>query len=594
MQRLSYGATYTAQATTFRVYAPKKQSVNLCLYERDDSPTPYAKLSMQKEEEGFLLSVEGDLAGKYYTYEVDGKETFDPYGVSGGINLKKSQVIDLSKTDPDGWSIDCFRAKPPIVWETHVRDFSVDGYLGQADGGRFSAFRTGVTTPQGKPALVDYLKALGVTYVQLLPVMDYATVDERTGAGYNWGYDPVSYFALEGSYSSCPADGYKRIKEFKTLVKTLHDNGIGVICDVVYNHTYSTEENALGVLAKEDSFRIDEKGRLCNGSGCGNETKSESPFFRQLMIDSLCFFAKEYHVDGFRFDLMGLHDLETMGEIRKALDNLFEDGRGRDILTYGEPWYCFPPYKVRGADKSNVRNFPERVGAFNDDFRNAVRGSSYGKAARGYIQGNNGCLKGVLGGLQGGENFGFAHPIQNILYCACHDDYTLFDQLCITTFEWENKSRMHKLSAFLMLSGVGVPFFQAGEEFLRTKGGNGNSYNASDEVNMLSWKRMEEHWSTVEYYQGLIALRKSNRVFDDLQKAKEEFTLLFSPKGVLAYRVGDTVYAVNQSDDDAQISLPNQKLRQVCDIHVCGKTLGVSEGSFCVKAWGVYAAKIEK
>ena len=589
------GATYTPIFTLFAVYAPEKEEIELRLYESDASPAPYFAVAMHRTEEGYFYArVDGDLDGVYYTYLVDGTETFDPYAKTGGINLQKGMVVDLCKTNPDGWAEDKFLPKPPIVWETHVRDFSCDEYLSIEDKGKFSAFRTGVTTKKGKPALLDYLKYLGVTYVQLLPVMDYATVDENTCHGYNWGYDPVSYFALEGSYSSNPYDGRVRIKEFKTLVKTLHDNGIGVIMDVVYNHTYSTEKNPLGILAEEEYFRHDAEGKLCNGSGCGNETKSENPAFRQLMIDSVCYFAKEYHIDGFRFDLMGLHDVDTMNAIREGLDNLFEDGRGKDILTYGEPWYCFPPYGVAGADKAHVSLLSDRIGMFNDDFRNATRGGSYGKPTRGFIQGNNACMGGVLGGLQGGENIGLKNPIQNILYCACHDDYTLFDQLCLTTADWENKARMHRISAFLMLSGIGVPFFQAGEEFLRTKEGHGNTYNAGDELNALYWQRAESQWETVEYYKGLMELRLSNPLFADLQKAKEAFTLLYSPQGVLAYQIGDTVYAINQTDKNAFIVMPKVKLSQVCDMDVCGKDLGESKGGFVVNAWGVYAGKIQK
>jgi len=587
------GATYTPTFTSVSGYAPEKEEIILCLYESDASPAPYCQKEMVKTPEGYFCArVEGDLDGIYYTYLVEGVETFDPYAKTGGINMEKGMVVDLTKTNPDGWEEDTFTAKPPVIWETHVRDFSVDDYLDFEDKGKFSAFRTGVRTPKGKPALVDYLKYLGITYVQLLPVMDYATVDERTCSGYNWGYDPVSYFALEGSYSDNPYDGRVRIKEFKTLVKTLHDNGIGVVMDVVYNHTYSTDKNPLGILAEYEYFRHDEKGERCNGSGCGNETKSENPVFRRLMIDSVCYFAKEYHIDGFRFDLMGLHDVDTMNALRKALDDLFPDGHGKDILTYGEPWYCFPPYKVAGADKWNVSLLDERIGMFNDDFRNSVRGSSHGKPTRGFVQGNNASIGGVLAGLQGGGNVGLKNPIQNILYCACHDDYTLFDQLCMTTADWENKARMHKISAFLMLSGVGVPFFQAGEEFLRTKGGNGNTYNAGDEINLLDWRRAESQWTTVEYYRGLMAIRAANAAFNDLKKAKESFKLLYSPQGVLAYQIGDTVYAVNQTDNNAFIVMPKVRLQQTCDMDVCGQAIGESKGGFVVNAWGVYAGKI--
>lgn len=590
------GVVCTADRTEFCVFAPYASTVTLKIYHTDRTKNWSIKKELSPVGEGcFGCVLYGDLVGLYYTYTVDGVETIDPYALSGGANSGRGYLYMSGMADPEGWENDKFTPVPPIVWEVHVRDFSSDGWLGLPDAGKFTAFRQGVNTPDGKPALIDYLKYLGVTYVQLMPVADYGSVDELSG-GYNWGYDPVCYFSPEGSYSSNPHDGSARVKELKTLIMALHSAGIGVILDVVFNHTYSKQGNPLDICAPDYYYRIRGK-KLADGSGCGNETKSESPMFRKLMVDCVLHYINEYHVDGFRFDLMGLHDVETMNLIRAAVDQC-GNGRGKDILIYGEPWYVAPPLGVNGADKAHAFDLDDRIGMFNDTARNGIRGPRYVTCYGGYVQGNEGSLEEALSGISGGGDSGPAgnymvvrSPRQQVLYAACHDDYTLFDHISLTAKEGSDVRAMNRMAGFMVLSGLGIPFMLAGEEFYRTKDGDGNSYKSGDGVNKLDWRRMSDEWDTVNYYKGLIALRKANPAFADLSSAEGKFTRLQAPKGVAAYIIGNTVYGVNSTGADATVALPaGQTYLQVCDINRAGtQPFAECSASFVIKAGGVFA-----
>ncbi len=593
------GATCTKNYTTFCVFAPCAHAVSLQLYASDTSAGWSIKKSLKYMGDGLYTCVlRGNLGGLYYTYSIDDVETIDPYALSGGANSGRGYILSKGAADPEGWENDSFTPVPPVVWEVHVRDFSSDEWLDLPDAGKFTAFREGVTTPDGKPALIDYLKYLGVTYVQLMPVADFGSVDELEG-GYNWGYDPVCYFMPEGSYSSDPHDGAARVRELKTLVKNLHAAGIGVILDVVFNHTYTKEGNPLDICAPDYYYRMRGK-QPQNGSGCGNETKSENEMFRKLIVDCVCHYVKEYHVDGFRFDLMGLTDVETMNCVRRALDGIYPDGRGKKILLYGEPWYVEAPTRVEGADKAHYFKLNERVGMFNDSTRNGIRGLHFVNAARGYVQGNLECLEEAMSGIAGGDpqNSEFMRvksPVQQVLYTACHDDYTLYDQLCITTDEGEDRRGMHRMADFMIFSGLGIPFILAGQEFYRTKYGDGNSYRSGDGVNKLDWRRMSAEWDTVNYYRGLIALRKSNHAFDDLANSRQYFTRLNAPAGVAAYTVGGVVYGVNATETDAEIALQDCDIAQVCDIDRAGtQPFAVSRGKIIIKARNVFAGYVKK
>lgn len=597
-QDLSPGITCANGVTTFCVFAPYAHAVSLQLYASDSAARWAIKKSLAPNGDGFFsCALRGNFGGLYYTYAIDGVETIDPYALSGGANSVRGYILADGAADPDGWENDNFTPSPPIVWEIHVRDFSSDKWLNLPDAGKFTAFREGVSTPDGKPALIDYLKYLGITYVQLMPVADYGSVDELAG-GYNWGYDPVCYFMPEGSYSSDPHNGLSRVRELKTLVKNLHDAGIGVILDVVFNHTYKKEGNPLDICAPDYYYRLRGK-ELANGSGCGNETRSESEMFRKLIIDCVCHYVKEYHVDGFRFDLMGLHDVETMNCVRRALDNIYPDGRGKQILLYGEPWYVEPPDRVEGADKAHFFKLDERVGMFNDSTRNGIRGLHFVNVTGGYVQGRIQCLEEAMSGISGGnpqnpEYMRVKSPVQQVLYTACHDDYTLYDQICMTTDVNENRRAMHRMADFMVFSGLGIPFMLAGQEFYRTKGGDGNSYKSGDAVNKLDWRRMSAEWDGVNYYKGLIELRKSNPVFENLAVSRANFRRLESPEGVAAYMVGNVVYGVNATENDAVVPICGAKISQVCDIDRAG-TMPFAEhsGEIKIKARNVFAGYVK-
>ena len=600
------GAYCTDEQTSFKVFAPYANNVQLNVYVSDTAEKPSIRKKLNKTAGGcFECILLGNFNGRYYTYTIDERETIDPYAKSGGANSRRGLIFKDGSADPDGWNKDKFTPQTPIIWEAHVRDFSSDGWLNLPDAGKYTAFRAGVTTPDGKPALVDYLKYLGITYVQLQPVFDFGSVDELKG-GYNWGYDPVCYFMPEGSYSSDPHDGFTRVRELKQLIMNLHKAGIGVIMDVVFNHTYKKEGSPLDVCAPDYYYRMN-GSKPANGSGCGNETKSESPMFRKLMTDCVCYFAKEYHIDGFRFDLMGLHDVQTMNEIRATLDNMFEDGRGRDILMFGEPWYCFPPMGVEGADKAHINKLDSRIGVFNDTARDGIRGGHFDGCTLGYVQGKLNLMDDVLSGICGGypvdgctfkdEYMRVKSPTQQVLYAACHDNYTLYDQLVKTSPKGDNGDHiavMHRMADFLVMSGLGLPFILAGQEFMRTKYGDGNSYRSGDKVNKLDWRRMSEEWETVNYYRGLIELRKANGVFADLATSREHLRMVKSPYGTAVYIIGKVVYAVNNTDKAVEVELPiDVAIGQVCDIEQAGvEPFAESRGKITIQAHNVFAGII--
>lgn len=590
------GAAWKIDETEFSVFAPDAKQVFVKVY-KQNVRTPLLKEEMTKVQDGVWSAViRGNLDGKFYLYEIDSRETVDPYALGTNANAEKGVILDLRRTDPPGWGNDSFTPRPPIVWEVHVRDFSSDPYLAQPDAGKYRAFRRGVRTPNGYSALVDHIAELGVSYIHLLPVMDFAIPDENNGNEYNWGYDPVMYFSPEGSYSSDPNDAVVRIRELKELIMTLHSAGLGVILDVVYNHTYSVTDNPLEKCAPGYYYRHDGNGRLCDGSGCGNETASEKKMFRRLMIDSVIYWAKEYHVDGFRFDLMGLHDVETMNEIRQALDEAFPDGHGKNILMYGEPWYYRPPYGIEGADVKHVKELSERIAIFNGFARDGIRGRHYGGLKRGFVEGSFSSLEKAMSGILGGtkgidgdqDSIEVLSPCQQILYCACHDDYTLFDHISAVTKDGFDVERAQRMAAFMLFSGLGIPFIQAGEEFLRTKHMDGNSYRSPDSINMLDWKRREEFAGTVEYYRGLIAIRRNNHVFDDLSVAPEKVNRRFSSRrGTAVYSIGNNIYCINNTHRPLTLYL-SEAVQVLADIHRADPAgLYMAEGKIMVEAHGV-------
>lgn len=565
------GAIYTKESTTFRVWSPLAAAVNLNIYlsgnEKDKTPAlpgkSLAKMNGENWNGVWETVVEGDLNKYYYTYSIVNygymAETIDIYAKAAGINGDRGMIVDLESTNPKGWHNDKYifqtndNYSSPIIWELHVRDFSIHANSGMKFKGKYKAFTEQNTHLVGNDNVktgIAYLRDLGITYVHLLPVYDFQTVDESRISDidydkkFNWGYDPKNYNLPEGSYSTDPTRGEVRIKEFKEMVQSIHSAGIGIIMDVVYNHTYTVSESNFSKSVPNYYYRTDESGRLTNGSGCGNETASEKQMFRKYMADSLVYWATEYHIDGFRFDLMALHDIETMGVIRESLDRIAV-GEGTKILMYGEPWAAEQGTLKDGisANKENVKSLPNRVSIFSDTIRDGIRGNNNVPPNGGYINGgayndenmNYDRIKsGVQGGMYGGRGFiNTASPRQQVIYASAHDNYTLYDQIALTMsggnpldliYELYNDdfAARNRMAAAIMYTSRGIPFMQAGEEMGRTKFGNHNSYNSADHVNQLDWQRQVDFSDIYNYYKGMIAIRKEYSPLRDLTKASAD------------------------------------------------------------------------
>ncbi|MCH5160717.1 MAG: hypothetical protein J1G04_01685 [Clostridiales bacterium] len=584
VQNLEYGAIYSKEKTVFRVWAPFAASVDVKLYSRgsggDLISTSHAIKRFVDGKFGGVweLTVSGDLNGTYYTYEIDNYgnvvETIDPYAVAAGADGLRGMVVDLDSTDPDGWENDdhLYKLNPnnadvPIIWELVIKDFSASANSGMVNKGKYLAFTEKGTTVPGDPTLktgVDYLKDLGITYVHLNPTYDFSSVAESDMSNvnsvdaFNWGYDPQNYNVPEGSYSTDPSRGEVRINEFKQMVMALHEAGIGVIMDVVYNHTYATGGQAFHNTVPSYYHRTDASGNFTNGSGCGNETASERSMVRKYMVESLVYWATEYHIDGFRFDLMGIHDVDTMKAIRSALDAL-DGGKGKQILIYGEPWsgdsgdYIPPSFTARrsattaaiaGTGKyttntstnklvkqlyfSNSKSMSalgDRIAAFNGTGRDGVRGGSWDIDVRqGWINGNTseaGAVKKMLEGGCGSEGSGMAtsNGSQNAACISVHDNFTLWDHLIGKASSKETPLfyddpiascvSMTQTASAANLMSSGMTVFIAGEEMARTKYANHNSYNSPVSLNALDWRRQKDFKAVYDHYKQVIKIRKA-------------------------------------------------------------------------------------
>lgn len=578
------GATYTKEATTFKVWSPTADKIQVLLYATgsdDEENSRYLSVTDMEYDEStgvWTAVIEGDLLNKYYTYYVyngkKGKETVDIYAKAVGVNGDRGMIVDLASTNPDGWEEDAHvsvdNQSEAIIWEVSVKDFSSDPSSGisEENRGKYLAFtETGTTLDSNgyTSTGIDYLKELGVNYVQLMPVFDFGSIDESSSEGqFNWGYDPKNYNVPEGSYSSNPYDGNVRINEFKQMVQALHDNGIGVVMDVVYNHTYEGAKSWFNITVPNYYYRFTESGTWSNGSGCGNDTASEHAMFRKYMVDSVVYWATEYHIDGFRFDLMGLHDVDTMNAIRAALDNI--EG-GDKILMYGEGWSLdtsAEPGTVL-ATQQNMSELDARIGAFNDGIRDGIKGSNFDASEGGYIQVGEGTSK-VKSGITAETNNSWAKlPTQTVTYASCHDNYTLWDKLVATSGSFDDYTKrneslvaMNKLSAAITLTSQGVSFFLSGEEFARTKKGDENSYKSSVTLNQLDWTRRSEYNDLVQYYAGLIEIRKNYAPFTDATgvSAKSITFLNDLPKNVIAYTMRNNLTVGEQWDQAALIFNP--------------------------------------
>ena len=523
------GPDYTPGGTCLRLWAPTAEAVTVTLYHKGDGGAVLGTEPLVRGAHGvWSIWLPGEQHGRYYTFAVtaDGitRETGDPYARAAGVNGVRSMIVDLARTAPSGWERDVRPTIPPAqraVWEVSVRDFSQDAASGvrPAWRGKYMAFTQQGTTLHGDgihPTCLNYLKRLGVKYVQLMPIFDFGSVDEAKPLlrQYNWGYDPTNFNVPEGSYSTDPTRGEVRIRECREMIAALHAAGIGVVMDVVYNHTYRTE-NPLNNTVPYYFFRQNPDGSFSNGSGCGNEFASERPMARRYLIDSILYWAKEYHIDGFRFDLMGLYDAESINAVRAALDSL---PGGRDILLYGEPWQGGASQLHRyEANKANLAMLNERVGIFCDDTRDAIKGGCFDAREPGYVEGKPGSFWDIGAAVAAwcrSDRLPPHAPSQIVSYVSAHDNFTLWDKLlCVRYEKPEFTARdtvalaQNRLAAGIYLTSFGLPFMQAGEEFARTKKGVGNSYRSSPALNRLDWNRAEQYHALVDYYRGLLALR---------------------------------------------------------------------------------------
>lgn len=568
------GASYSKKATTFKVWSPNAASVRVNIFEHgsdnegDAGSIMSRAMSLDKTTGVWSVTINGDLLNKYYTYSVTHgkttKETADVYAKACGVNGQRSMVVDLSTTNPEGWENDKHvlvkNQTDASVWEISVADFSSSESSGvsEANRGKYLAFTEEGTTVNGvqgaSSTCIDYLKKLGVKYVQIMPFYDFGSVDESKNImdQYNWGYDPVNYNCPEGSYSTNPKKGEVRIKECKQMIQALHNAGIGVIMDVVYNHTY-TSDSWLQRTVPNYYYRMNNDGTFSNGSGCSNDTASEHLMFRKYMIDSVTYWASEYHIDGFRFDLMGLHDVTTMNSIRTALDNLYEDGSGSQILMYGEAWdmatNCDEGTVL--ASQKNLKQLSDRIGAFDDTIRDAIKGSTGGTDGAFVQEGSRRAnLKTGIAG-QSDTTTGWANvPSQCVTYASCHDNLCLYDKLVGSVYGADGKYRkryedlvaMNKLSAAIVITSQGIPFSLGGEEFCRSKDGDENSYASSRKENMLDWENVDLYSDVIEYYRGLYKIRDAFAAFSDSTAATANSLTYLSdvPKGVMGYTINNT------------------------------------------------------
>ncbi|MCZ4409821.1 type I pullulanase [Cryomorphaceae bacterium 1068] len=561
------GLTFQPEAMILKVWSPVAKSMRLNLYKSDLGVTqPIEVIDMGKVENGvWQAKLTNDKTGLYYTFQAEHRDGWsdevpDPYAKAVGRNGKRGQLINPSEANPENWSSDAkpdFSGMKPndfLVYEVHVRDFSISENSGMENKGKFLAFtERGTKNSKGFSTGVDHLKEMGVTHVHLLPSFDFHTIDETRldEPQYNWGYDPQNYNVPEGSYSTNPADGAIRIKEFKAMVQSLHEEGIGVVMDVVYNHTSRTDGLSFEELVPGYYYRHWNDSTLGNASGCGNETASEQPMMRKFIIESLKYWANEYHVDGFRFDLMAIHDMETMKEIEKELRIT-----NPNVLLYGEGWTAGDsplPIEQR-ALKSHTYQMPG-IAAFSDEIRDGLKGHWSSHESKGYVSGNfdlNESVKfGIVGGIEhpqidyaavnNTDTAWAAEPHQCMVYVSCHDNHTLYDKLKIANPDASEKEirEMHLLSNFVVLTSQGVPFLHAGVEYLRTKDGVENSYQSPDSINQMDWDEKSLNLYHVEQHQALIKLRKEHPSFrlGSAHEVRGRVVFLDSPAGVLAYRI---------------------------------------------------------
>lgn len=625
------GAIYSPKNTKFILWAPTAEKVKLAFYGTDGNDykcEAKKTVDMKKGQKGeWTYKENGNLDGMYYNYlvTVDGveREVVDPYAKAVGVNGDRSMVVNLKSTDPEGWNEDkkpkLESATDAIIYEMHIRDFSIDENSGVPleYRGKFKGVWQKDTVVPGTDIKtgVSHLKELGVNVVHILPAYDYGSVDETKDGQYNWGYDPKNYNAPEGSYSTDPYNGKIRIKEFKEMVNELHKQGIKVVMDVVYNHTYSSDDSVFQRAVPEYYYRHDAEGNLTNGSGCGNEIASERYMVRKYILDSVKYWAKEYHLDGFRFDLMAVYDIDTVKMIRKELDKI-----DKSILMYGEGWTggTSALETEKSATKANCPKFGKmQVAMFSDDLRDGLKGHVFTENAPAFINGASGFEETIKFGIVGstkhnGVDYSKVNyskepwanePYQTISYVSCHDNFTLYDRLQKVTPDATDDLYMkeNKLAAAIVNTSQGIPLMQAGEDFARTKTdeqGNliDNSYISSDLVNKLDWKRVSEYSNLYDYYKGLLEIRNNHRAFKmtstkDIQKNLKFLKngTDFNGENVVAYTLNgkavkdkweNIAVMFNSSDKDVEVTLPQSGWTIVVNGDKAGtSSLGTIEGN---------------
>lgn len=515
------GAVCTEEGTSFLLWSPLSEKAELRFYKEGEGGSSFFQAEMKKEDKGmWSYETAENLHGVYYDFctITEGEEAVfgDPYAKACGVNGKRSMAVDLKETDPQGWKEDKSPEKQEetVIYELHVKEFSWDeaGGFSKENRGKYLAFTEEHTTLNNDgvhPTGLDYLKKLGITHVQIMPAYDYGSVDEKNDEEFNWGYDPVNYNVPEGSYASDPYHGEVRIREFKEMIQSLHKNGFRVIMDVVYNHMYDLDSN-LNKAVPWYYFRTYENGEISNGSACGNDVASEREMCGQYILESVLYWVEEYHIDGFRFDLMGLLDTELMNRIRKALDEKY--GRG-EILLFGEPWAADATASEGDsvmALKKNISHLDKYVGMFCDDTRDAIKGHVFEGEIPGFVNGAENMEEKILNSVKAWctKDTGIKAPSQVITYVSAHDNWTLWDKLSITTPDEERRMMENKLAAAIYMTCQGHLFFLSGEEFARTKDGQENTFKSPISLNRLDWNRAYEYEELRTFYEGLIALRK--------------------------------------------------------------------------------------
>lgn len=594
------GVNYSPNKTTFKIWAPKASEVKLRLYDAGHGGLPTTTIRMVKGEQGSWQTVVAkNLKNQFYTFQVqqDGKwlqERPDVYAKAVGVNGARGAVVDLKETNPSNWNSD---KRPPlknftdiIIYELHVRDLSMDPTSGIKNKGKFLGIsETGTKSADGETTGLDHMKELGITHLHLLPSFDFNSVDESKPElnQFNWGYDPLNYNVPEGSYATNPYLGNVRIAEFKQMVKTLHANGIRVILDVVYNHTSNRESN-FNQFAPEYFYRKNANGTYSDATGCGNETASEKAMMRKFMVESVVYWAKEYHIDGYRFDLMGVHDIETMNEISSALHKI-----DPTIFIYGEGWTAgaSPLPEEQRAVKKNTFKL-NKIAAFSDDIRDGLRGPFGDVHQKGFVSGGSGWKESVKFGIVASTqhpqiNYAAVNyskqpwasePDQTMTYVSCHDDNTLFDRLKISNPNASEAEviKMDKLSNAVVLTSQGVSFLHAGEEMLRTKQGIANSYKSPDAINQLDWSRKKKYKDVFNYYKGLIALRKNHPAFKmpTTKMIQEHLQFLDTEEQVIAYQINgnanndkwkNILVVLNGSQHENTVNIPEGNWTLVVD-----------------------------